>query len=283
MRPPPALKLPPPLQTPDPEPHVVGPLEAALRHPFLTLLPIILFLGAAAAIGFTREPIYTSQARVNVGRVDVPAYTLQGVVVGNETLAAGYARTIAAKPVIDRAARQAGVSPTAVAGRLAASPVPGSTLIRVEASGPTKGSAVSLANGGANGLIAYVRKLGRQQQSTDLLQRYRRAQARVGRLEDRIKTLRGRPGGRANARRAQLDLQTAQLQVSGLQDQFRSSSGGADPQNLLQLIAPASSADSDVSSMLQRLGLIGLGAGLFVGIGLALLVSNRRLLRRRRE
>lgn len=285
---PPQLALREPPSPPQPsralaQPRVVGPLEAVLRRPFLTLTPIVLLLAAAAAIGLTREPVYTSQARVNVGRVDVPAYTLQGVVIGNETLAAGYARTISAQPVVDRAARAAKVSPGAAAGNLSASPVPGSTLIRVEAEGASEGEAVRLANGAANGVIAYVGQLGRRQQNSSLLERYRRANARVARLEQRVKTLRASRSSQAQIRNARLDLETAKLQASGLEGEFRSSPGGAAPQSLLQLIAPATSASSDFSSMLQRLGLIGLGAGLLVGIGLALIVSNRRFLRRTRE
>ena len=82
-----------------------------------------------------RDAVYSAEARVNVGRVDVPAYTLQGVTVGNATLAASYARALAAPEVIERAARDAGVPVDEARGNLTGSQIPKSTLIRIEADG----------------------------------------------------------------------------------------------------------------------------------------------------
>jgi capsular polysaccharide biosynthesis protein len=261
---------------------VVGPLEAVLRHPFLTVIPLLLLVGAALAIGLTRDPVYTAQARINVGRVDVPAYTLQGVTIGNETLAAGYARTISAAPVINRAAKRARVS-TSRADSLSASPVPGSTLIRVKAEGATKDEATRIANAGATSLIAYVEGITRKQQENNLLSQFRAARARADRARVRLRGLRAQPNPNAKAlRKAKLDVETADLKAASLGDQFRASDTGPNSRNLLQLIAPANAADSDFSSVLQRLILIAVAAGLAIGIALALLRANRRLLRRPR-
>jgi len=51
------------------------------------------------------------------------------------------------------------------------------------------------------------------------------------------------------------------------------------PENLLQLVVPASTADSDKSSVLQQSLLIGLVAGLVLGFALALLRANWYLVR----
>src|SRR3954447_7330836 len=68
-------------------PHVAGPLEAFLRHPIIAILPVLLLTGGAVYLGVNRDPEYTAKARVNVGRTDVPAYTLQNVVIGNQGIA----------------------------------------------------------------------------------------------------------------------------------------------------------------------------------------------------
>ena len=51
------------------------------------------------------------------------------------------------------------------------------------------------------------------------------------------------------------------------------------PENLLQLVVPAASAESDEASVLQRSVLIGLVAGLILGVALALLRANGHMVR----
>lgn len=259
-----------------------GPLESVLRHPLLALIPILLLTGGGIALGLSRATTYKAEARVSVGRVDVPAYTLQGVVIGNQTLAAGYARAIAANRVATLAGAAVGIPAPEAAARLSASPIPESTLIRIEAKETSRDTAVRLANAGAGALISYVAGLNRSQQSTGLLDQYRTAQARTDTRRTRLtKLLRATlPDARAIAA-ARLSLATAQLASQTLSAQYQNSAGAPSSQNNLQLIVPASSAKSDRVSSLERLGLVGLVAGLVVGIALALLRANRGLLGRR--
>ena len=72
----------------------VGPLESVFRYPLFAIVPVVALVLAGLAVGLLRSPVYTAEARISVGRVDVPAYTLQGVTVGNSTLAASYARAL---------------------------------------------------------------------------------------------------------------------------------------------------------------------------------------------
>ena len=259
----------------------VGPLEAMLRHPVLTLVPLLAALAAALYFGLTRDAVYTAEARISVGRADVPAYTLQNVVIGNSTLAAGYARAIDAPRVVRRAARDVGVAPRNVRGKLKASPIPSSTLIRVEADGPSEAAAVDLANAGAESLVTYVTRFNAEQEPDDLLADYRRARGRVERLENRLSKLnRNRQGNSARIRQTRLDLEVATLRASTLNEQYRGSQANT-IDDLLQIIAPADAAESDGSSYLQRLLLLAAAAGLLVGMALALLRSNLRVVGRR--
>lgn len=273
------------------EPLFIGPIEAGLRHPAIALTPLVLAVLAAVALGLARSPIYSAEARVNVGRADVPAFTLQGVVIGNQTLAAGYSRAVTAEPVVKQAGRAVDIDTDEARSRLAGSPIPGSTLIRVEADGSSERDAVRLANAGADALIAYIELLNRQADTSDLLERFRDAQANELRTRARVRreeTLRARRRARGDLtsgsfkdlREARLDLETAQLETERLRNRYQSFAGGTDLTGLLQVIAPAARAESDFASVLQRLIFIAIAAGLVLGIGLALVRANRRLLGR---
>lgn len=262
-----------------------GPLESFLRYPLLTIVTILALTAAGVAIGLIRSPHYTAHERLSVGRVDVPAYTLQGVIFGNQTLAGTYARAITAQPVVAAAARSAGVSNGTALDNLDASQVPGSTLIQIDAVGGSEQEAVKLAGGASKGLIAYVQQLNVEQAATSLLNRYRAAQAQTDRVRQRYQAaLRTKPlPSLASLENMRLDVLTAQLRSQRLSSQIARDGGDPPSENLLQVLNPAAQADSDRATITERLGLIGLGAGIVAGLGLAVLLANRELLRRRRR
>jgi hypothetical protein len=264
-------------------PHVAGPLEAFLRHPIIAILPILLLTGGAVYLGVERDPEYTAKARVNVGRTDVPAYTLQNVVIGNQAIAASYSRVVGTEPVTTRAGRISGVGAGEAQDRLSASPVPQSTLIQVEATGMNERDAVALANAGAESLIRYVQKTERQGGSRELLNRYRVAQRRVSQLERRVQTLSTGKKNRNKLQDAQVDLDAARLTAQNAANTYRLNEGASPASASLTLIAPAADADSDYREKLEQLILLGVVGGLVIGLGLALLRANRRALRSLRE
>lgn len=249
----------------------------------LAVLPVVLLVAAAVAVGLLRDPVYSSEARINVGRTDVPAYTLQEVVLGNATLAASYARAFEAPQVIAAGARAAGISEEDARGRVLGSQVPRSTLIRIDAIGDSAEEARELANGVAEGLIDYVRVLNVRQQETRLIERYRQAQRRTDRARRRYQAARrDAPDSSRAVEQARLDLLTAQLRSQTLSTRVVQT-GATPAQNALQLVVPAADAASDRNSVLGRLVLIALAAGVLLGIALALLRANAALLRARRE
>ena len=261
-----------------------GPLESVLRHPFLALLPPVLLVAAAIAVGLVREPVYTAEARVSVGRVDVPAYTLQGVTIGNATLAASYSRAIGAPEILQDAARAGGIGVADARDSITASQVPKSTIIRVEAEGGSREQAQRMANAAAQSLIAYVTDLTSDQQENSAVRRYRQAQSKADKARQRFQRVsRGRSENAPVVQEARLEMLTANLRAQSRRSRVVNGmiqgTVEAPPQNLLQLVVPATSASSDAASVLQRLGLIGLAVGIVLGIGLALLAANRALLR----
>ncbi|HEX8065464.1 MAG TPA: hypothetical protein VF520_02935 [Thermoleophilaceae bacterium] len=267
-------------EPPGSRPRLAGPLEAFLRHPFLTLLPVVLLVAGAAYLGGSRDAEYTSKARINVGSADVPAFYLQNVVNGNQALAASYARAIAAAPVTVDAARRVGASPAYAGDHLDASQVAGSTLIQVEATGSSKAAAIALANAGAEALMAYIPRVIASGETRSLFVRFKEAQAAARRAEEhsqRVLKRRGRLSRAFTTARTAEDI--AQLRASELGNRYRSASGDASAASRLRLLAPAANADSDRREVLERLIVIGAVAGLLLGLGLALLRSNWTLLR----
>jgi capsular polysaccharide biosynthesis protein len=261
-------------------PHVAGPLEAFLRHPFTTLLPLLLLVAGAVFLGVQRDPEYTAQARIAVGTTDVSPVLLEEVVAGNQSLAASYARAIATSPVITAAAREIGIAPTDAADRLDATPVPGSTLIQVEATGLSEAAAVALANAGASELIDYVKRLNRTNETAELFRNYRRAQAAARRAERRTQELlHSERRDSPVTTRARIKQDIAALKASDLANRYRAASQSASNASRLTLIAPAATADSDARDVFEQLLLVGAVGGLVLGIALALLRANWRRLR----
>lgn len=245
-------------------------------------MPVLVLVALAAVIGLMRDPTYESEARVSVGRVDAPVYTLDDVLIANTTLARTYGRVLNAEPVMQAAAADVGISTAEARESLSGSPIPGSSLIEVAAERKSKGEAIALANAGAAQLIRYIEDLNRRQESTSLLNRFRRAGADLDRARVRLQRLqRNRDVSAAAVARARVNLYTAEARAEATRINYRANeAGGLSTKGLLQLAVPAVTADSDRSSVLQRLILIGLGAGLLLGFVLALLRENRALLAR---
>jgi hypothetical protein len=269
-----------PAVPPEPSgPVFIGPLESVFRYPLFAIVPVVALVLIGLLVGVARDAVYTAEARINVGRVDVPAYTLQGVTIGNSTLAASYARAIAAPQVIERAARDAHVPVDEARGNLIGSQIPKSTLIRIEADGSSSAEAQRLANAASLQLIRYVTRLNVRQQEDQALQRYRRAQREAQQARTKVLRIsRNRPTSAA-AEKARIDLQTALLHARSVGAKVVQATVAPSPQNLLQLVVPAATADSDRGSVLQESLLIGLVAGIVLGFAAALLRANWVLIR----
>jgi hypothetical protein len=246
----------------------------------LTLLPVLLLVAVALALGLQRDPEYSSHSRITVGTTDVNPFLLEEVVAGNQALAASYARAINTGPVVTAAGQAVGIPPGVAADRLSATPVPGSTLIQVGATGPSEAQAVGLANAGAEALMTYVRRINRTSEADELFKRYRKAQAEARRAERRTQGILQSDRRRSRAAtEARIAQDVAALRASELAERYRSASASAANASRLTLIAPASAAGSDRRDVLEQLLLAGAVGGLVLGLALALLRTNWRILR----
>src|SRR5215211_5809799 len=136
-------------------------LDAVRRYPWHALIPLIACLALALVLSTLRSPIYTAEAQLGIGRIDVSTYSIPGFVSASRDLAAAYSRALRTTAVNRPLARQLHTSPAEVGSRLSASPIPESPVIVVTAKGSSERDAVELANAAKTALIAYVTRLNR--------------------------------------------------------------------------------------------------------------------------
>ena len=75
-------------------------MSAVRRHWPFVLAPTVIALVVAAAVGISYQPIYTAQATMNVGRLNVSANAIPGYAVAIQNLAVSYGRLITADGVV---------------------------------------------------------------------------------------------------------------------------------------------------------------------------------------
>jgi uncharacterized protein involved in exopolysaccharide biosynthesis len=131
---------------------------AAFRHPIITLIPVLIFGLLGVAYGSSRTPTYSADARILVGRLDVTAQAVPGYVSATQSLAGVYSRLVSLPDVHRDALSRIG-HPINPQSAVAASPIPGSSEIRVDATSPVQADAVRLANATVAAMVAYVDRL----------------------------------------------------------------------------------------------------------------------------
>jgi uncharacterized protein involved in exopolysaccharide biosynthesis len=248
--------------------------SAVGRNIVLFLAPIVIFAGIGVAYGIVRKPVYTAEARVSVGQLNVSTQGIPGFLVAAQNLAAAYSRAIDAPQVTKPAAKAAGISESRAAGELTASAVPSTPLFRIEAKDTGKARSVTLANTAADALIKHVLDLNRRANIRgEILAKYNRAAIKVSQIQHEI----GRTQPTAKARVSlTARLQKAILRRNALGNIYNTSSAGEVAENLLQVISPAANPNGDRDTVTERWGLIGALAGLLLGLALAAGRESRR-------
>jgi len=241
----------------------------------------LLFLAVGLFVGFQRDPEYTAEARLTVGRLDVDPASLATFASATQSLASAYSRAVDAEPVVRRVARRVGMEPNDVRAHVKASPVPESPVIRVTATGASEEAVIRLANATSRALVDYTSTLNRSSEdSRRLLVEYRRASREVARAQafrDRLgQSAVGSERSRA-LEEADAQVDTARLRANSLASAFESSQQGRGSSKLVDVLTGAVGASSDRTSKVQLLGLLGLVAGLLLGVAIAGLRANRHV------
>ena len=270
-------------------PTPVGPLLAMWRHPRLVVLPMLVVLAAGLAVGYQRPPVYSAEAQLLVGRVDVEANAVPGFVSATQQLAATYARLVSTTVIAGRVATELQVPVREVSGKLQADPIPESSLIRVRTTAETSRRATALAAATSAQLIAFLEETNSNAARRQALQEeYRVSSQELQRAliarSNAEAALERAPASRVTAAqdvvaaaRAAVDSLTLRRD-SAAQALTDAQRGDAD-RGTLQLVSEARSAGSDRASRLQLVLAASLVIGGLLGLGLAMLKANRAVLR----
>lgn len=276
---------------------------AVLRYPLLFLVIVVVVAGGAVAVAAQRAPVTTAESRLLIGKLDVEARAIPGFTAATQELASIYARVVPTDAILRPAAKAAGV-PVAVASReVSASPIPDSSIVRIEVKDATEARAVRLADAAAKTLSAYVENLNSvDPYSTPSYQRYADAatalaQAQVAQrsAQDQLDEL-NTPGSLAaflagdglvaqvaNAQSVLVGATSQALQAKLRADQlataFENMTRGIGDTTPAKVIAPAVSKGTDRSKTLELGVLLGIVAGVLLGLAVVVLRANAGYLR----
>lgn len=258
----------------------ITPFGLMFRHPIALLLCILLFAGAGAALGLTRTPVYTSESRVSVTKLDVQTQALPGYALAAQSLASAYAREAEATTVQRCAERRTGeklLNESALTG----SPLPRSPVIRVIAKATTSRGAIRLANRGAGCLVKDVTARAAPDLSEQYLKEYATASQEVDTLSNRLSDLKEEnPDPTAAQRKRQSRLQSQidvqRLIKNSVAQQYSSAASGQQQVANVSVLTRAAKSSSDEREKLAISTFSGGVVGLLVGLALAAMLETRR-------
>jgi capsular polysaccharide biosynthesis protein len=250
-----------------------------LTHPLLTLLPIVLLVGAAVFVGKTRDPEYTAEARLVVGSLSPAVAAQTPSTDANQQLAATYARGISGAPVVKAVSRRTGIPEQQVRARLGASQVPSSPVFWIKGRATNERDAVTLTRVATDAMRTWATSVSSDDSAAGLLKRYRDAQLKVAQAERQV--TRSELVGGSAAREAKADYETAALEANALKSDYLEQAGRSGGQPV-RTVNTADHATSDASKQL-RLYVVGAALmGVVLGVALATAVAASRHRRRRK-
>lgn len=276
----------------------VSPLTAMRRRPLLWLLPVIVLLVPAALWASQQKPTYTAESRLVIGDLSVPARAVPAYVSATTTAATTYSELVSTSEFDDLLAKQLKVDPTVLTGKVSATPVPGSSIIAVDATAASEQAAVRYANAASQVLAAYASRLVLPQAPATLLRQYQQATAEqraaaVTQTVDEknlaaLEADKSADPAKVSAARAQLakdqaTFDTAALKAKGISDLYEQSQQYGATSDALKPISAAQSLGSDRTHRLEVAGGGAAAAGLLLGIGLVTMLANRDERRARRR
>jgi hypothetical protein len=253
-----------------------------IRRWWPALLLVVLGAGGGGAAALVQAPVYTAEARLVVGESSLSANMIPGFALATQEIASNYSRFVTKGPVLQELPR----SSARLVKTVSASPIPGSNIVRIEATATSAAAARLAASDASANLIRQVAALSPQRSAANTLQRLGKlsrdmtatqalvaeTQARVSRLRDSTEPESAAMTGALEAlAKGNARLSTLQAQQNALNSLYLSQVGGP-PQSSLQLVNPARVVGDDIMSRLQLYVLGGAGLGCMVGL---LLIRRR--------
>jgi uncharacterized protein involved in exopolysaccharide biosynthesis len=259
-----------------------GPLAAWRRHWPLGVLTALVGAALGLAAAFVVPVTHTAEARVAVGAGDLTSGAIAGFPVAASQLASNYARY-----VNDR-----GVAGTDVPEgvTLSASQIPESNVIRIEAESSDPEAARTAANSAAEMLVDAVNTSGRTT-TEDVHAEFQKAakddaaaQTALTAAQHDLDVLLAKDNpSKAKVKAARADVTEAAtkaadttLRTNALRQRYTNLVSGSSASANLLLIRTADTLESNRTSMLARLGLVGLAVGAAAGLVLAMVLERKR-------
>jgi capsular polysaccharide biosynthesis protein len=255
-------------------------MTSVRRHPLVVLLPAVLLLVIGVVVGSKKSPTYSAGATVNVGKSDINTQATPGYVQAAQALASTYSRVAMSQHVAIPVARQLNQSPAAVGGHITSVPIPNSPTFTITATGSSPQAAVTLANASVKALQTYVNQTATQQGgSAQLISQYEAAQSKADRLALTAGKLQAqlqlhRPGVTASkVTAAKVAGQVAALKAQSLSGAYLNLGTNGSAPSLDVLQSPTSASSSNRTTNIEKYGVVGLVAGLAIGIAFAVLLG----------
>lgn len=258
----------------------VGAGEALRRYPFVALLPVLVLAALGVAAGLQSNPTYKATSELAVRPLAPNIAQLPGAVQAAEDLATNESRLITSDGITAPLARQFGTTTESIAGRISATPIPNSTIIKIQAEANSAASAVALANATASRFTAYV--VAQIQSNTDaakILRAYHAASVDLGSAQAAKQAIErnGSSAPRIAREEASATVDGAQLRRQALAAQYQTIAQSHATAPSVEPFVMATTASNNRTSGLEIFGFAGVVAGMLIGTALALVLSNRRL------
>lgn len=239
-------------------------LKPIARHPWIALLLVAAMGLVGAAIGWSAPVVHKAEARLSVGPASNSAYVISGYPLAARDLAANYSRFVQ-NNTSDPTWVPAGVS------EVGASPIPDSSVVRIEATATDPALATAGAKQVATRLVDVV---GEQQAKNDpelVFAQFEKMAPQVAVAQAKVENAKN---DRAR-QEARTGLATLQLRRDAYGERYRRLFSDPQVVSRLQVIQPARIVSNSKSATVARWSMVGLGAGAVLAL-LATTVLDRR-------
>jgi capsular polysaccharide biosynthesis protein len=242
----------------------------------LLVVPAVVLAVLGAVLGLHASPTYTATAQLVVQPLAPTLSQLPGAVQAAEDQATNESRLLTSSGVTVPLARQFHTTSSSIANHISATPIPQSSVIRLNAEAGSAHTAVALANAAAKAFSHYVNtELQSTAESEAVLKRYEAAEIMLSRARNVKVALEARHVRLAGLVRATAAIAAAQVRANALSSQYQSAIQALATAPAVKSFSSATNASSDRSSRLEIYVLGGLIVGLLLGAAVATMLANR--------
>ena len=252
--------------------------EAIRRRPMLFLAPAVVLGVLGAITGLSVSPTYTATAQLVVRPLAPTVTQLSSAVQAAEDQATNESRLVTSSGVTIPLAHEFHTTSTSIAAHISATPIPSSTVIRLDAEASSAHKAVALANAAAKAFAHYANaELRSTAESEALLGGYEAAEILVSRAyiaKAVLEAHHASPGAPARLA-AVAALAAAEVRAKALVAQYEGRIQAVATVPEAQSFSSAVNASSNRSSLLEIYVLGGIVIGLLLGAAAATVLANR--------